>query len=204
MSPLACQVAKSDAGAMLLLVPCSERVPPLIFRLVTRCRRHRSAALLSAGTAVSATRTCSVTSIGTTGTSMTSRVRCTHPPTRCVPQFGQTFTACSTRWVSAIRRRVLPRKDALAVFGPRSLVAVGLRAVYCQAFRAIRRCNWAMVAFCSAIIASRVSRLAVVRSSSVSTFLVYHDCPNTAHILAAPLDQIYLIKPEQLLKQGRN
>ena len=64
---------------------------------------------------------------------------------------------------------------------------------------AIRRCNSAMVAFCSAMIASRVSRLAVVRSSLVSTLLVYHDCPNTASILRAPLDQIYLIKPEQLL-----
>ena len=31
-------------------MPCSERVPPLILRLMTRWRRLRSAALLSAGT----------------------------------------------------------------------------------------------------------------------------------------------------------
>ena len=38
-------------------VPWSERVPPLIFRLVTRCRRLRSPALFSEGTSGSATKT---------------------------------------------------------------------------------------------------------------------------------------------------
>ena len=42
---------KRDAKVILLSVPCPERVPPLILRLVTRCRRLRSAALLSEGTA---------------------------------------------------------------------------------------------------------------------------------------------------------
>jgi hypothetical protein len=39
---------------------------------------------------------------------------------------------------------------------------------------AIRRCNWAMAALCSTMIASRVSLLAVARSSSVFTLVVYH------------------------------
>ena len=47
--PLARQVPKRDAKVILLLVPSSERVPPLIFRLTTRWRRLRSAALLSEG-----------------------------------------------------------------------------------------------------------------------------------------------------------
>ena len=32
-----------DASVILLSVPCSERVPPLILRLMTRWRRLRSA-----------------------------------------------------------------------------------------------------------------------------------------------------------------
>ena len=51
MRPLARQVPKRDAKVILLSVPCPERVPPLILRLVTRCRRLRSASLLSEGTA---------------------------------------------------------------------------------------------------------------------------------------------------------
>ena len=46
-----------DARVILLSVPRSERVPPLTLRLTTRCRRLRSAALLSEGTAGSATKT---------------------------------------------------------------------------------------------------------------------------------------------------
>ena len=65
LSPLARQVPKRDARVIpstrprtgLLSVPCSERVPPLILRLITRCRRLRSAALLSGGTAGSDTKT---------------------------------------------------------------------------------------------------------------------------------------------------
>ena len=57
LRPLARQVPKRDAKVILLSVPCPERVPPLILRLVTRCRRLRSAALLSEGTAGSDTKT---------------------------------------------------------------------------------------------------------------------------------------------------
>ena len=46
-----------EAKIIFVSVPWSERVPPLILRLVTRWRRLRSAALLSAGTAGSATHT---------------------------------------------------------------------------------------------------------------------------------------------------
>ena len=41
---------KRDANAILLLLPCSERVPPLTLRLITRCLRLRSAALFSGDT----------------------------------------------------------------------------------------------------------------------------------------------------------
>ena len=53
-------------------------------------------------------KTCSVTCTGTTGNSMTSRVRWTQPPVRCVPQSGQLSTTCSTRWVGVMRRRAKP------------------------------------------------------------------------------------------------
>ena len=44
------QVPKMDANVILVSVPCCERVPPLILRLITTGRRLRSAALLSGGT----------------------------------------------------------------------------------------------------------------------------------------------------------
>ena len=50
LRPLARQVPKRDAKVILLSVPCPDRVPPLILRLITRCCRLRSAALLSEGT----------------------------------------------------------------------------------------------------------------------------------------------------------
>ena len=46
-----------DASVILRSVPCSERVPPLTLRLMTRWRRLRSARLLSAATSGSATKT---------------------------------------------------------------------------------------------------------------------------------------------------
>ena len=49
MRPRARQVPKRDARVILLSLPASERVPPLILRLITRWRRLRSAALLSGG-----------------------------------------------------------------------------------------------------------------------------------------------------------
>ena len=55
--PWARQVPKIEASVILVAVPWSERVPPLIFRLITTGRRLRSAALLSGGAAGSATKT---------------------------------------------------------------------------------------------------------------------------------------------------
>ena len=40
------QVPKMEASAILLSVPCTERVPPLILRLITRGRKLLSAALI--------------------------------------------------------------------------------------------------------------------------------------------------------------
>ena len=54
---MARQVPKRDASVILRSVPCSERVPPLTLRLITRWRWLRSAGLLSAGTSGSATKT---------------------------------------------------------------------------------------------------------------------------------------------------
>ena len=55
--PGARQVPQREASVILLCVPGSERVPPLTLRLMTRWHRLRSAALLSAGTSGSATKT---------------------------------------------------------------------------------------------------------------------------------------------------
>ena len=49
--------------------------------------------------------TCSVTSAGTTGSSMTSRVRCTQPPLRVVWHSGQDSGAWTTRPAGSIRGR---------------------------------------------------------------------------------------------------
>ena len=46
LRPCVRQVPKIDARVILVSVPCWDRVPPLIFRLVTRCRRLRSAVRL--------------------------------------------------------------------------------------------------------------------------------------------------------------
>ena len=57
LSPWARQVPNKEARVILLLLPPADRVPPLTLRLTTRCRRLRSAALLSSGTPGSATKT---------------------------------------------------------------------------------------------------------------------------------------------------
>ena len=57
---------------------------------------------------IRATKTCSITSAGATGISMTSRVRCTQPPDRPVPHSGHDSGACITRRVGSARRRAKP------------------------------------------------------------------------------------------------
>ena len=47
---------KIDASVILLSVPCSERMPPLTLRLITRWHRLRPAGLFSDGTSGSATK----------------------------------------------------------------------------------------------------------------------------------------------------
>ena len=56
-SPWARQVPKREARVILLMLPRSDRVPPLTLRLTTRWRRLRSAALLSDGASGSAMKT---------------------------------------------------------------------------------------------------------------------------------------------------
>lgn len=51
------QVPNKDARIIFVVLPAAERVPPLILRLTTTCRKARSAALLVAGTVGSATKT---------------------------------------------------------------------------------------------------------------------------------------------------
>ena len=79
---------------------------------------------------VRAMKTCSVTSAGVAGSSMTSRVRCTHPPVRAVWHSGQNSGAWVTCAVgSSIRRRAKPwvRFPARLLFFPRRLLAPGGR-----------------------------------------------------------------------------
>ena len=57
---------------------------------------------------IRAMKTCSVTSAGHTGSSMTSRVRCTQPPLRVVWHSGQDSGAWTTRPAGSIRGRAKP------------------------------------------------------------------------------------------------
>ncbi len=135
---------------------------------------------------VLAMKTCSVTCTGTTGNSMTSRVRWTQPPVRCVPQSGQLSTTCSTRWVGVMRRRAKPwRRCFLGCccaggWRPELDLRPGIRggppdlawpssSATPRSSRTIITCNSAMTACCCTMMAMRTSRLAVVRSISVST-----------------------------------
>ena len=92
----------SVAIRLTRLIPkhCRPRVTPSSEALGTRRLSHTGQ--------VRATMTCSVTSTGTAGTSITSRLRCAHPPAKPVPQSGQVSRACSTRRVGVIRRRAKP------------------------------------------------------------------------------------------------
>jgi len=57
LMPVRRHVPKSVASVVFVSLPVVERVPPLIFRLVTMCRNARFASLLSGGTAGSRTKT---------------------------------------------------------------------------------------------------------------------------------------------------
>ena len=139
---------------------------------------------------------------------MTSRVRCTHPPLRWVPQSGQTSTACSTRWVGVIRLRAKPWRrgfrgsffsgDCRPEEGLLPGIPVGPRRFRRDSRAPIRLCSSAMTARCSAMISSRVSRLAPFRSSSASTSLVCHNSAQTCPYFFSDFRPIHLIKSEQL------
>ena len=193
---------------LIRLIPkrCWPTTTPLSATLGTRRRSHTGQ--------TRATKICSVTWTGTTGISMTSRVRCTHPPTRPVPHSGQAATACSTRWVGAIRTLAKPWGRLLRVSfrggcRPEGVLLPGmpgeLRLFNRASKAATRCCSWALVVCssvmmpcCRTIMPCRASRLAVANSSSVSMPLVYHNynfgCSNSFYHLGL----IHLIKSEHL------
>ena len=134
-------------------------------------------------------KTCSVTSAGAAGSSMTSRVRCTHPPLRVVWHSGQNSGAWVTCAVgSSIRRRAKPwvrfRRGFFSSPAGFLRLAAGLwpgilapgpppdsrtsRLSTCWRSPAMMPC-------CCAITSSRVSRLAWSRSTSVSIVLLCHN-----------------------------
>ena len=122
---------------------------------------------------VRAMKTCSVTSTGTTGIPMTSRVRCTQPPLRVVWHSGQDSGAWTTRPAGSIRVRAKPWGRFLRRFFSCSAGFLRLAAGWRPGIpasgpppdsRASRpSTRWrssVMTPCCSAITASRVSRLA--------------------------------------------
>ena len=142
-------------------------------------------------------KTCSVTSTGAAGSSMTSLVRCTQPPLRVVWHSGQDPGAWTTRRVAFIRGRAKPwgrfRRGFFSCSGIFLRLAAGLwpgiptlgPAADSRASRLSTHCrSSALVSCSSAITASRVSRLALVRSSPVSIVLLCHN-----HALGASVFQ---------------
>ena len=127
---------------------------------------------------VRAMKTCSVTWAGTRGRSMTSRVRCTQPPARPVPHWGQDSRTCSTRCVGAMRWRAKPWGlgflGLLSLAGPWPDFGLmpGIRGdppgLAFPSSTSSLRCNSVMTACCWAMTACKASRLAVVRSRPVS------------------------------------
>ena len=75
----------------------------------------------------------------------------------------------------------------------------GVPRVFKRASKAAsRRCNSAMVAFCSAMTATSASRLAVAKSKSMSMLLVYHNSIPDASNFDCTSEPIRLIKSEWL------
>ena len=85
-----------------------------------------------------ATKTCSVTWTGTTGISMTSRVRCTHPPTRWVPQSGRPPRHAPP---AGLAPSVSGRSHEAAVFVPASWALAALRVAYYPACQTSPVCS---------------------------------------------------------------
>ena len=131
------------------------------------------------------------------GSSMTSLVRCAQPPLRVVWHSGQDPGVWTTRRVAFIRGRAKPwgrfRRGFFSCSGIFLRLAAGLwpgiptlgPAADSRASRLSTHCrSSALVSCSSAITASRVSRLALVRSSPVSIVLLCHN-----HALGASVFQ---------------
>ncbi len=127
-------------------------------------------------------KTCSVTSAGDAGSSMTSRVRCAQPPLRVVWHSGQNSGAWVTCAAGSIRGRAKPWGRFLRGFFSSSAASLRLAAGLCPGIlapgppppdsRASRlSTRWRS----SAIISSSVSRLAWFKSTSVSIVLLCHN-----------------------------
>ena len=172
--------SRSVAMRLIRLTPRRWRpsATPSSCAVGTRRRRHAGQVL--------AMKTCSVTCTGTTGNSMTSRVRWIQPPDRWAPQSGQFSITCSTRWVGVMRGRAKPWRRCLrgcccaGGWRPELGLRPGIRGrppdLAWPSTSAIRRCNRSITRCCSrtvacswAMMAMRTSRVAVVRSISVST-----------------------------------
>ena len=185
--------------------PSSRRAAIRLTRLVpNRCRPTATSRRGSWGSLrfrhsghLRAMKTCSVTSAGHTGSSMTSRVRCTQPPLRVVWHSGQDSGAWTTCRVAFIRGRAKLRgrfrRGFFSCSGSFLRLAAGLwpgipplgPAADSRASRLSTRCRSpALASRNSAITASRVSRLALVRSSPVSIVLLCHN-----HALGASVFQ---------------
>ena len=119
-----------------------------------------------------------MTCTGTTGSSMTSRVRWVQPPDRWAPQSGQFSITCSTRWVGVMRGRAKPWRRCLrgcccaGGWRPELGLWPGIRGgspgFAWPSSSAIRRCNRSITACNSAMMAISTARSTVVRSTSVS------------------------------------
>ena len=148
---------------------------------------------------VRAMNTCSVTSAGTTGMSMTSRVRCTQPPLRVVWHSGQDSGAWTTRPAGSILSRAKSWGRFLRGFFSCSASFLRLAAGWRQASRPPGRRRTAGLpgplphlgngvllfrddSTLLAITAGRVSRLACFRSNSGSIVLLCHNCAPTAGV----------------------
>ena len=186
---------------------CRPITTPSSCAVGTRRRRHTGQVL--------AMQTCSATCTGTTGTAMTSRVRCVHPPDRWVAQSGQFSTTCSTRWVGVIRGRAKPWRRCLlgcccaGGWRPKLDLRPGIRGgpsgFAWPSSSAIRRSNRSITRCCSrtvacswALMAMRKSRSAVIRSHSVSTPSISHNDCHPRQRSETRIRPMHLTKSEQL------
>ena len=145
---------------------------------VTPCSGSRGSLRFRHNGHVRAMKTCSVTSTGTAGISMTSRVRCTHPRSGWCGIRGRTpGRGPPAAWVPSAAG-VWP---GILASGPPPDSRASRTSTRFPIW-AMVSCRSAMTPRCSAITASRVSRLACFRSYSGPIVLLCHSCAPTASV----------------------